>query len=142
MITKQENPTRKGQELELEIESLAYGGLGLAKLDDFVVFVKGGLPGQTVLGHIYKKKRGYSEAYIVDVLKESPKKIKETALNNQKIDNFKKSSYYTELNQLFPDIDITEISLCRTFHQTRFRRSWNRFWPARSSCLRRNSASS
>ena len=52
MITKQENPTRKGQELELEIESLAYGGLGLAKLDDFVVFVKGGLPGQTVLGHI------------------------------------------------------------------------------------------
>ena len=55
MITKQENPTRKGQELELEIESLAYGGLGLAKLDDFVVFVKGGLPGQTVLGHIYKK---------------------------------------------------------------------------------------
>ncbi len=77
MITKQENPTRKGQELELEIESLAYGGLGLAKLDDFVVFVKGGLPGQTVLGHIYKKKRGYSEAYIVDVLKESPKKIKE-----------------------------------------------------------------
>ena len=52
MITKQENPTRKGQELELEIESLAYGGLGLAKLDDFVVFVKGGLPGQKVLGHI------------------------------------------------------------------------------------------
>ena len=56
MISKQENPTRKGQELELEIESLVYGGLGLAKLDDFVVFVKGGLPGQTVLGHIYKKK--------------------------------------------------------------------------------------
>ena len=76
MITKQENPTRKGQELELKIESLAYGGLGLAKLDDFVVFVKGGIPGQTVLGHIYKKKRGYSEAYIVDVLKESPKKNK------------------------------------------------------------------
>ena len=57
MITKQENPTRKGQELELEIESLAYGGLGLAKLDDFVVFVKGGLPGQIVLGPIYKKKK-------------------------------------------------------------------------------------
>ena len=52
MITQQENPTRKGQELELKIESLAYGGLGLAKLDDFVVFVKGGIPGQTVLGHI------------------------------------------------------------------------------------------
>ena len=40
---------------------------------------------------------------------EAPKKIKEKALNNQKIDNFKKSSFYTELNQLFPDIEITEI---------------------------------
>ncbi len=41
---------------------------------------------------------------------EAPKKIKEKALNNQKIDNFKKSSFYTELNQLFPDIEITEIT--------------------------------
>ena len=65
MITKQENPTRKGQELELEIESLAYGGLGLAKLDDFVVFVKGGLPGQTVLGHIYKKKKEVIQKHIL-----------------------------------------------------------------------------
>ena len=40
---------------------------------------------------------------------EAPKKIKEKALSNQKIDNFKKSSFYTELNQLFPDIEITEI---------------------------------
>ena len=74
MITKQENPTRKGQELELEIESLAYGGLGLAKLDDYVVFVKGGLPGQTVLGHIYKKKEDIQKHILLMYSKNLQKK--------------------------------------------------------------------
>ena len=33
-------PVKKGQELELTIESLAYGGKGIARVDDFVIFVK------------------------------------------------------------------------------------------------------
>ena len=74
MISKQENPTRKGQELELEIESLAYGGLGLAKLEDFVVFVKGGLPGQTELGHIYKKKEDIQNQILLMYSKNLQKK--------------------------------------------------------------------
>ena len=63
MITKQENPTRKGQELELEIESLAYGGLGLAKLDDFVVFVKGASLDRQCLVIFIKKKRIFRSIY-------------------------------------------------------------------------------
>ena len=39
---------KKGSEIELKIESLAFGGMGLAKLDDFVIFVKNGIPGQYV----------------------------------------------------------------------------------------------
>ena len=31
---------KRGLELELRIESLAYGGMGLARKDDFVIFVK------------------------------------------------------------------------------------------------------
>ena len=31
---------KKGQELDLTIESLAYGGKGIARVDDFVIFVK------------------------------------------------------------------------------------------------------
>ena len=33
-------PVKKGQELELNIDSLAYGGKGVSRVDDFVIFVK------------------------------------------------------------------------------------------------------
>ncbi|MGA1213562.1 MAG: TRAM domain-containing protein, partial [Solirubrobacterales bacterium] len=36
---------RRGDELELEVETLVYGGRGLARRDGFVVFVAGALPG-------------------------------------------------------------------------------------------------
>ena len=50
---------KRGVELDLNIESLAYGGMGLARKDDFVIFVKGGIPGQKVNTRIYKKNKGY-----------------------------------------------------------------------------------
>ena len=40
---------KRGAELELDIESLAYGGMGLARKDNFVIFVKYAIPGQRVL---------------------------------------------------------------------------------------------
>jgi len=63
---------KKGVKLEVEVQSLAYGGMGLAKVDDFVVFVKNGIPGQRVLVLIYKKKKGFAEARIIKVLEQSP----------------------------------------------------------------------
>ena len=68
---------KKGAELELKIESLAYGGMGLARHEDFVIFVKGAIPGQTVLSRIYKKKKGYAEARVLNTIIESPNKIEE-----------------------------------------------------------------
>ena len=62
---------KKGEILELEIESLAYGGKGVAKVDDFVIFVKNAIPGQKVKAMIYKKRSGYAEARPVEVIKES-----------------------------------------------------------------------
>ena len=35
---------QRGDELELTIDSLAYGGAGVARLDNYVVFVSGELP--------------------------------------------------------------------------------------------------
>ena len=66
---------KKGLEVELEIESLAYGGMGLARKDNFVIFVKGAIPGQTVLAKIYKKKSGFAEARVLKILIESSKAI-------------------------------------------------------------------
>ncbi|MBT3478428.1 MAG: 23S rRNA (uracil(1939)-C(5))-methyltransferase RlmD [Candidatus Marinimicrobia bacterium] len=62
---------KKGQELELTIESLAYGGKGVARVDDFVIFVKNAIPGQKVRALLYRKRKGFGEARPLEVLSES-----------------------------------------------------------------------
>jgi 23S rRNA (uracil1939-C5)-methyltransferase len=61
-------PVAKGEELELHIDSLAYGGNGVARLNGFVVFVRRGLPGDTVRARVTQVKRSHAEAVVVDVL--------------------------------------------------------------------------
>ena len=61
-------PVAKDDELELKIDSLAYGGNGVARLNGFVVFVRRGLPGDTVRARVTKVKRNHAEALAVDVL--------------------------------------------------------------------------
>ena len=67
---------KKGEVLELEIESYAFEGKGIAKVpmeDDkkFIVFVNGSYPGDKVRAQIRRKKRSYAEAIIEDVIKPS-----------------------------------------------------------------------
>jgi 23S rRNA (uracil1939-C5)-methyltransferase len=62
-------PVQRDQELELTIDSLAYGGNGVARLDGFVVFVRRGLPGDTVRARVTKVQRRHAEAVAVEVLK-------------------------------------------------------------------------
>jgi 23S rRNA (uracil1939-C5)-methyltransferase len=61
-------PLRKDQELELSIDSLAYGGNGVARLNGFVVFVRRGLPGDRVLARVTKVKRNHAEATTLEVV--------------------------------------------------------------------------
>jgi 23S rRNA (uracil1939-C5)-methyltransferase len=61
-------PVARDQELELRIESLAYGGNGVARLDGFVVFVRRGLPGDTVRARVTKVKRSHAEAVAIDIV--------------------------------------------------------------------------
>jgi 23S rRNA (uracil1939-C5)-methyltransferase len=61
-------PIAKDEELELKIDSLAYGGNGVARLNGFVVFVKRGLPGDTVRARVTKVKRNHAEALAVEVV--------------------------------------------------------------------------
>jgi len=71
----EKSPIKKGTEANLTIESLAFGGKGIAKVDDFVIFVKNAIPGQTVRAFIYKKRSGYAEARPLEILEESPNAI-------------------------------------------------------------------
>ena len=68
-------PVRKGEELELSIESLAYGGSGVGRHDGFVVFVRGGLPGDSVRARVTKVKRGFAEGVVADVLSPSATRV-------------------------------------------------------------------
>ncbi|MCJ7617723.1 MAG: TRAM domain-containing protein, partial [Desulfobacterales bacterium] len=67
---------KKGQELELEISELAFGGKGLARKDGFVDFVDQTIPLDIVIVRIIKKKKNYANASIVRIVKESPFRIK------------------------------------------------------------------
>src|SRR5689334_1758176 len=64
-------PVARDQELELSIDSLAYGGNGVARLNGFVVFVRRGLPGDRVRARVTKVKRNHAEALAVEVLEPS-----------------------------------------------------------------------
>src|SRR5919205_1581142 len=70
-------PTRpqRGDELELRIDSLAYGGAGVARLGGYVVFVRDAVPGDRVRAVVTKRKRAYAEARATEVLEPSAERI-------------------------------------------------------------------
>jgi 23S rRNA (uracil1939-C5)-methyltransferase len=65
-------PVSKDQELELTVDSLAYGGNGVARLNGFVVFVRRGLPGDTVRARVTKVQRRHAEALATEVIRAGP----------------------------------------------------------------------
>jgi len=68
-------PVAKDQELELHVDSLAYGGNGVARLNGFVVFVRRGLPGDTVRARVTKVKRSHAEAVAVELVEPSAERV-------------------------------------------------------------------
>lgn len=60
---------RRGDLLELEIDSLAFGGRGVARAEGFVVFVAGALPGDRVRAEVTKGKKRFAEARTVELVR-------------------------------------------------------------------------
>jgi 23S rRNA (uracil1939-C5)-methyltransferase len=60
---------RRGELLEVEVDSLAFGGRGLARAEGFVVFVSGALPGDRVRVEVTKAKKRFAEARAVELLR-------------------------------------------------------------------------
>jgi 23S rRNA (uracil1939-C5)-methyltransferase len=65
----------RGDELELTVDSLAHGGNGVARLEGYVVFVAGAVPGDRVRAVVGKAKKAYAEARTVEVLEPSPDRV-------------------------------------------------------------------
>ena len=67
---------QKGQTIELDIEKVAYGGRGIGRIDGFVVFLRGVAPGDRVQARVYKKKKAYAEASLVELITPSPDRVR------------------------------------------------------------------
>ncbi|MGH3143063.1 MAG: class I SAM-dependent RNA methyltransferase, partial [Gaiellales bacterium] len=61
-------PVAFGDEVEVKIDSLAYGGNGVGRLDGYVLFVRRGLPGDVVRARVTKVRRSHAEALAVEVV--------------------------------------------------------------------------
>ncbi len=70
---------RNGEQLDLRVDSLAFGGAGVARLDGYVVFVSGALPGDRVRAEVTKSKRAFAQARTVEVLEPGPDRIEPAA---------------------------------------------------------------
>ena len=68
-------PVQRDEVVELDVESLAYGGNGVARLNGYVVFVRRGLPGDRVRARVTKVKRNHAEALALDVLTPGPQRV-------------------------------------------------------------------
>src|SRR5579884_502835 len=66
---------RRGDQLELTVDSLAFGGAGVARLDGYVVFVADAVPGDRVRAVVLKSKRAYAEARAVEILDASGDRV-------------------------------------------------------------------
>jgi len=65
----------------VEIDSLAFGGRGVARVGGYVVFVAGGLPGDLVRAEVTKPKRRFAEARAVELLRPGADRVADRCLH-------------------------------------------------------------
>lgn len=62
---------KRGTEIELDIEKFADKGKSLARVDGYVVFVEGAVPGDRVNAYVHRTKSNYAEAKLDTLLEPS-----------------------------------------------------------------------
>jgi 23S rRNA (uracil1939-C5)-methyltransferase len=67
---------KRGQLIEVDITDVAFGGRGLVRIDGLAVFVDQAVTGDRATIRIYKKKKNYAEARVVELIESSPYRIK------------------------------------------------------------------
>lgn len=66
---------RRGDTLALTIDDLAFGGEGVGRVDGYVVFVPGGIPGDRLKVRVTERRARYGRAVIEDVEAPSPDRV-------------------------------------------------------------------
>ena len=66
---------RRGDRVDVTIDDLAFGGEGVGRLDGYVMFVRGGLPGDRVRVHVTETRARYGRGEIDEVLTRAPDRV-------------------------------------------------------------------
>ena len=64
-----------GDVITLTADTAAFEGHAVARWNDFVVFVEGAVPGDTVTARVFKKKKQFANARVVEVVTPSPHRV-------------------------------------------------------------------
>jgi 23S rRNA (uracil1939-C5)-methyltransferase len=72
---------RRGELLEVEVDSLAFGGRGVARAEGMVVFVAGALPGDRVRAEVTKAKKRFAEARAVELLRPGADRVADVCVH-------------------------------------------------------------
>src|SRR3954469_17976718 len=70
---------KPGSQLELTVDDFAFGGAGIARVEGYVVFVRGAVPGDRVVARVTRSKRDYAEAVLSEVIEGSPERTADVA---------------------------------------------------------------
>jgi tRNA/tmRNA/rRNA uracil-C5-methylase (TrmA/RlmC/RlmD family) len=68
-------PLKVTDSITLKIHDIAFGGEGVGRVDDFVVFVPWVIVGETVLAEITEVKKQFARAKLVRVVESSPERV-------------------------------------------------------------------
>jgi 23S rRNA (uracil1939-C5)-methyltransferase len=68
-------PVKKNGVYPVVIDSLAFGGKGVARKDDYVIFVNRAIPGDRINARIIKRKKNYAEAIIDSFIEKSADRL-------------------------------------------------------------------
>ena len=71
----------KGDELVLDVDTLAYGGRGVARSNGYVVFVSGALPGDRVRARLTRSKRAFAEARAVELIRPAADRVPDSCVH-------------------------------------------------------------
>ena len=69
-------PLAPGQTIEAVVQDLAFGGEGVARFQDFVVFIPLVIPGERVRAEVVEIKQNFARARLTQLLEPSPARVK------------------------------------------------------------------
>jgi 23S rRNA (uracil1939-C5)-methyltransferase len=71
-VAQRRPPFRRGAEVTLAIDRMAYGGRGVGRVDGYLVFVPDTAPGDRVRARLWRVKPAYADADLIEIESPSP----------------------------------------------------------------------